>query len=498
MTMFESSHPFAFFDYFRVSYQVRPPQQTSDHDGSRALVRRLQAIDQSGRAGRSLLWVDSAASPAIRSSAGKPGQYQLRNFRLFGRVLPDAAVPGLLQGLGSGWQPREPICDRGQRPVAAIWQDREGSLFLPFDPGEVMLQFWSEEYRKIGRPALAAAGQAAARRSYYRLRPALPRRFQLRLRRSFAQVQARSSFPGWPIEASLHNFYTWLIAAIAEVAGRPVPFLDVWPDGRSCALVLTHDVETEAGYRDMALLRDPERELGYRSSWNFAAQRYQVHEATVRELHDEECEVGVHGLRHDGRDLAPRRQLKRRLPVMREYARRWDAVGFRSPSTQRDWGLMPKLGFEYDSSYSDTDPYEPQPGGCCTYLPYFNERLVELPITLPQDHTMFSVLQVPDTDIWLRKAEFLREHHAMVLVLTHPDYARNQSLAEGYRELLGKFHGDDTVWHALPSEVAAWWRQRAASTIRVSDDGWTIDGPAAARGRVRFATPEGFYPSHQC
>ena len=52
--------------------------------------------------------------------------------------------------------------------------------------------------------------------------------------------------------------------------------------------------------------------------------------------------------------------------------------------------MMPRLGFEYDSSYTDTDPYEPQPGGCCSYLPYFNESLVELPITLPQDHTVFS------------------------------------------------------------------------------------------------------------
>ena len=70
---------------------------------------------------------------------------------------------------------------------------------------------------------------------------------------------------------------------------------------------------------------------------------------------------------------------------------------------------MPRLGFDYDSSYSDTDPYEPQPGGCCSYLPYFNENMVELPITLPQDHTLFSILQRPDADVWIGKADFLRE-----------------------------------------------------------------------------------------
>ena len=34
---------------------------------------------------------------------------------------------------------------------------------------------------------------------------------------------------------------------------------------------------------------------------------------------------------------------------------------------------MPRLGFDYDSSYTDTDPYEPQPGGCCT-LPAVLQR----------------------------------------------------------------------------------------------------------------------------
>lgn len=181
--------------------------------------------------------------------------------------------------------------------------------------------------------------------------------------------------------------------------------------------------------------------------------------------------------------------MEKRLPTMRNYAERWKAVGFRSPATQRRWDLMPLLGFEYDSSYSDTDPYEPQPGGCCTYLPYFNGSMVELPITLPQDHTMFYILDTSDTDVWLRKAWQLRERHAMALVLTHPDYARDPRVLEAYRKLLRAFHGDDSVWHALPAEVAAWWRQRNASTPCREGNKWRIDGPAAANGRVKFAAP---------
>jgi peptidoglycan/xylan/chitin deacetylase (PgdA/CDA1 family) len=287
----------------------------------------------------------------------------------------------------------------------------------------------------------------------------------------------------------LHNFYDWLFTLVTGISGRPVPYLGLWPEGRSWAFVLTHDVETVAGYREMELLRGPERERGYRSSWNFVGLRYTVYNDTLSALAADGCEVGVHGLRHDGRDLASRRLMEKRLPEMREYAKRWQAVGFRSPATQRQWELMPHLGFDYDSSYSDSDPYEPQPGGCCSYLPYFNQAMVELPITLPQDHTLFTILQHSDAELWLRKAEHIRERRGMVLVLTHPDYAHDPRLAAGYRQLLDAFASDGSVWHALPRDVAAWWRRRGASTLCRNNGSWSVAGPASGDGRVRFTSP---------
>jgi hypothetical protein len=432
------------------------------------------------------MWIGADARPATSSAAGQPGCYQLDGFTFFGHVAADATVRAMLPQPGRGWHPAEHIRAADGRRVAAIWRDPDGNVFLPFDPGEVMRLYWSEGYREIGRSGVAALGRAAALRGYYLARPAIPRSVQLALRRLFTRVQAASSFPGWPIEDSLHDFYDWLFAVIAELAARPVPFLGLWPDGRSWALVLTHDVETAVGYSEMDLLRGPERARGYRSSWNFVGGRYQVDDETVRSLQDDGCEIGVHGLRHDGRDLAGR-LIDERLPAMWEHARRWNAVGFRSPATHRGWELMHRLGFAYDSSYTDTDPYEPQPGGCCTYLPYLNRGTVELPITLPQDHTLFTILRHADAGLWLRKAGHIRNRGGMVLVLTHPDYAHDQRLANGYQALLDTFAADGTAWHALPREVAAWWRGRAASTITASGDAWRIDGPASGTGQVCFA-----------
>jgi hypothetical protein len=478
--VFESSYPFAFFDYFRVPYTLRV--DAADAAGAHISVRQIRTARESGAASRALLWPGTDAS-------GQVGCYRLRDFTFFGHVAAGATVP--LCRFGHGWRPAEQIFDSAGRPRAALWRDDEGNVFLPFDPAEVMRQFWSESYLRAGHSPMALGARAALVRGYYLMRPAMPRPLQLRLRRAFTRAQDRTSFPGWPVENSLHNFYAWLFGLLAGLAGRPVPFIDLWPEGRSWALVLTHDVETEAGYRGLESLRGPERQLGYRSSWNFVPLRYTVAREVVRTLQEEGCEVGVHGLRHDGRDLGSRRLLAKRLPAMREYADRWQAVGFRSPSTQRRWELMPALGFDYDSSYSDTDPYEPQPGGCCSYLPYFNQDMVELPMTLPQDHTLFAILQHPDADVWMRKARFLRERHAMVLALTHPDYAVDPRVAAGYRSLLESFHGDPTVWHALPREVATWWRQRACSAVRGADGNWHIEGPASASGRIGLAYADG-------
>jgi hypothetical protein len=182
--------------------------------------------------------------------------------------------------------------------------------------------------------------------------------------------------------------------------------------------------------------------------------------------------------------------LRRRLPAIRSYATRWNAKGFRSPGTLRSVELMPLLQFDYDSSYADTAPFEPQPGGCCSWLPYMIKDLVELPITLEQDHTLFHLLGHRDERVWVEKAEFLREQGGMALVLTHSDYVGNADLLRSYRRLLEKFADDKTAWKALPGDVSDWWRRRAQSTLQSVDGEWTVVGPAQGDARVEFAAPE--------
>src|SRR5205814_442682 len=112
---------------------------------------------------------------------------------------------------------------------------REAGVFLPFDPDEVMLNFWAERYVTRGGPGVR-------QRAYYAVRPLLPRRVQIALRRLYSRVQRRTPFPRWPVEESLHGFVDRLLGWAADVAGEPVPYLAPWPAGRSWAFVPTHDV----------------------------------------------------------------------------------------------------------------------------------------------------------------------------------------------------------------------------------------------------------------
>ena len=480
--MFRATRPFLFFDYFRVPYLVdtdgeTPPSALAGWD-------RLGPVQNEVR---SLFWPDLRREGAPESLS--PGTYRLDTIPIFGRVVPDATIAELLVDAGDGWHATTPVVDSQGQVVASIWRNDSGSILLPFDPGETIETCWSERYLALHVGSRRAGFKRLALRSYYRLRPFLPRATQIWLRRRFSRIQARVHFPRWPVESGLHDLYRFLLGLAAELAGTAVPHIAAWPDGASWALVLTHDVEQEAGYRNIDRLRDAEAALGYRSSWNFVPRRYDVEDSVVDDLKQAGFEVGVHGLYHDGRDLESLEMLQERLPEIRAHAERWGATGFRSPATHRQWDLMPLLGFDYDSSYPDTDPFEPQAGGCCSLLPFFNRDLVELPITLPQDHTLFVILQRPDESAWVDKALAVRAEGGVAVLITHPDYMLEQALVDVYARFLTRFRDDPELWRALPGEVSDWWRRRAASHLEEAEGGWRIVGPAAEDGTIAFAQP---------
>jgi hypothetical protein len=478
--VFVSSHPFLVFDHFRVPYEVGGAPEP----GHATMVAHT-------RPGRSLRWpvFETAGSAPGAGAASAPGprRFRLGSLVLHARVLPDDRVAARLANHADGWRPVEPLTDGGER-LGSVWRSESGDVFLPFDPNEVVTAFWSERYVNGAGDATGSTLRSAAVSAYYRVRPLIPRRAQIAARRLYSRVQARTPFPRWPVEDSLHGFLDLVLGWVADLAGEDVPHIAPWPRGRTWALVLTHDVETADGLRRLPVLRDIETAAGFRSSWNLVPRRYDVADEVVAALRADGFEVGLHGLYHDGRDLADD-VFPQRLPDMKRWAARWQARGFRSPATHRAWRTMASLPFEYDSSYPDTDPFEPQPGGCCSWLPYFNGSLVELPITLPQDHTLFVILRRRDGRAWIDKGEMIRAAGGMALLITHPDYVGIAPIAAAYRELLDHFADDTSMWRALPVEVNRWWRRRAGSHLERTANGWRIVGPARDEASIAVTAP---------
>jgi hypothetical protein len=475
--MFVCSHPFLIFDHFRVPYEVLPA------DGSPGSpLEQCATLTARTAQARSMRWPTFGTGTSLRRLARPARRFRLGSLTMHGRVLSDDQLSEWLTPAGTGWHADEPLTD-GKEQLGSVWRNDSGDVFLPFDPNEIVWNFWSEGYQAKANGTAASPLRSLAVSGYYLIRPLIPRAAQISARRLYSKVQARVPFPRWPVETSLHEFYALVLGWSAEVAGEDVPYIAPWPAGRSWALVLTHDVETDDGLRQLPVLRDIELAAGFRSSWNLVPGRYDVSDDVVAKLKAGGFEVGLHGLYHDGRDLADG-VFQRRLPEMRRWAQRWQASGFRSPATHRAWNTMASLPFEYDSSYPDTDPFEPQPGGCCSLLPYFNGSIVELPITLPQDHTVFVILRRPDAGIWIEKCEQIRAAGGMALLITHPDYLGQAPIASAYEELLARFADDDSVWRALPVEVGRWWRRRAQARLERAGDGWRVTGPAGGEARV--------------
>jgi peptidoglycan/xylan/chitin deacetylase (PgdA/CDA1 family) len=323
-------------------------------------------------------------------------------------------------------------------------------------------------------------------RIYYFLKPFIPRKLQIFIRRRIVLWQRLKYTNIWPID---------------EKAKKPPKKWLGWPEGKRFALVLTHDVETQKGLAKCYDLIQLEKEYNFRSSFNFVAKRYKVTPEIRHYLINNGFEVGLHGLNHDMSLYKSEKTFMKQAVQINQYLRDWGCAGFRSPSMLHNLDWHHYLDIEYDASTFDTDPFEPQPDGMGTIFPFwvprnlnpltfnldplssnpqsphaprltpdanlFRDGYVELPYTLPQDHTLFIIMNKGDINIWKQKLDWIVKNGGMALLLTHPDYmnfgTKKLSIAEYpatfYEEFLSyiknKYEGQ--YWHALPKEMARFW-----------------------------------------
>jgi hypothetical protein len=330
---------------------------------------------------------------------------------------------------------------------------------------------------------IGTAARSRKMELYYALKPLMPRGLQLALRRAYAPHQAKRAFPAWPFEPSLvEHRDAQLLERLRESGLEQLPIVNFWPDRKRYCCLLTHDVEGPAGVENVTRVIELEQRYGFVSCWNFVADWYPIPDGLFDEVRASGCEIGLHGILHDGKLFSSRESFEANLPKIRDYSERWGTVGFRSPATHRNSDWMHELPVEYDSSFPDSDPFEPQPGGCCSIMPFFFGDVVELPLTMMQDHTMFEILREPGIDRWVEKADWIMRNHGLINLNVHPDYVVERRYLDRYEAFLAHLaERRDDGWHALPRDAARWWREREGLAV---GPGGSIAGPAGQTATV--------------
>lgn len=373
----------------------------------------------------------------------------------------------------------------------------DGMVVLPFDLDEVVDNLRLESY------AVAASGflkriseTAAVRQAYYSLRPHLP----VNVRRLLQQFHFRDwrniKFPQWPIDCNVDSLLESAMAlAVGATADRSIPFVWFWPRGQDACALVTHDVEHQPGVSFCHELMTIDDSYGIKSSFQIVPEsRYVVTERLLSGLKARGFEVNVHDLNHDGHLFECRQVFLERLPKINAYGQRFGASGFRAGAMYRNARWIPELQFSYDMSMPNAGHLEPQRGGCCTIMPFKIGNLIELPLTVTQDYSLFHILKQYSMDLWKAEIDFLAGRNGLITIIAHPDYtaqAREQNLYRKLLEYVAELRGSARLWVPLPREAAEWWRLRSRLTLEYREGDWSIVGEGSENAELAFAELEG-------
>ncbi len=363
------------------------------------------------------------------------------------------------------------------------------TCILPFDPTEIADNFRLERYVEQKKKS---AINARTRSLYYALRPLLPVFIRRHLQRAWLKGWDQTTFPHWPVDRSVDQMFERLmLLALQTGTYQRIPFIWFWPQGKSSCAIMTHDVETAAGLEWTAQLMDMNDSFHIKSSFQIIpAARYTASSEALRAIKDRGFEVNVHDLKHDGHLFDSYQEFQTSAAQINEFAIRFGSKGFRAGALYRNQEWFDEFRFSYDMSVPNVGHLDPQPGGCCTVMPYFVGDILELPVTAIQDYSLFNILRTYSQDLWTEQIDQIMQQHGLISFIVHPDYLDTSEARAAYTALLNKLstlRAEAALWITLPGEVDDWWRQRSQMTLVPDKDEWKIEGYGAERARVAYA-----------
>ena len=381
--------------------------------------------------------------------------------------------------------------------VAGDIRIEESTGFLPFDLDEVIDNLRYERYtRSVGSAGTDGSVKSLIRYVYYFFRPFMPLWFRKHLQKAYFLARKTDCFPSWPVDFTVEKIFEKLLAQLLPlIPGQKMPFIWFWPRGHAGCVIMTHDVETTRGRDFCSRMMDMDESFSVPSSFQIVPEkRYPVSDGFLKTIKARGFEVNLHGLDHEGNLFDEQNRFRERAQRINDYAKQYGAMGFRSPVLYRNPDWLDALEFSYDMSTPNVGHLDPQPGGCCTVMPYFLGDIVELPLTCTQDHTLFNIMGDYSINLWKTQVELIVTRHGLASFIVHPDYVIGRRAWHAYELLLGylsEMRKQKNLWIALPREVDAWWRRRKQMRLVRDSDEWRIEGKGAAEARVAYARMEG-------
>src|ERR1700737_2541923 len=373
----------------------------------------------------------------------------------------------------------------------------DSTLRLPFDPAQVIDNLRCERY-VVNAPNASAKSvlKSLIRSGYYAVRPLLPVRIRRHLQRLHFRGWSEIPFPHWPVDRTVEDLMERLLfVSLKAHAIQRVPFIWFWPEGSPSCTIVTHDVEELAGRDFSTKLMNINDTVGIKSSFQIVPEgRYPVPESFLNEIRQRGFEVNTHDLNHDGRLFRDRKIFLQRVQRINQYGKEFGAAGFRSGALYRNLDWYDALDFSYDLSVPNVGHLEAQQGGCCTVMPFFIGKILELPLTTTQDYSLFHILQDYSIDRWKKQIGLVMEKNGLISFIIHPDYILEKRAQDTYKSLLkylAQLRSDGKTWVALPREVNDWWRQRSQMKLAQVDGAWLVEGPGKERARIACAVVNG-------
>jgi hypothetical protein len=386
------------------------------------------------------------------------------------------------------------VCDR---PVESVFHDSAdeavggaGQLKLPFNPAEIIDNLRLERYPDSG--SAESGYEKFQRKLYYLLRPLTCLNVRRRIQKFHTRNWEKRLFPQWPVDTTVENICERLLLLSMKAQGLDrVPFVWFWPGGARGCVMVTHDVENEAG-RDLCTdLMDLDDSFGIKASFQIVPEgRYAVSAEFLDSIRNRGFEVGIQDLNHDGRLFDNREEFLRRVALINQYATDYAAKGFRAAVLYRKPEWFDSLKFSYDMSIPNVAHLDAQHGGCCTVTPYFIGDILELPVTTSQDYMLFHLLNQRSIDLWKAQIELILGKSGMASFIIHPDYVMEPDTKPVYQALLGYLRNlrkEKQIWLGLPSEVNSWWRARSKMSVVRHNNSWRIEGEQAERAVLAYA-----------